>query len=232
MASARIDRVELRGDRATILDPDYSVDIELVPLNLAVRAQGLGSHLLVVEGLAVAASHLPVLEGRPCRIYFDPEAVVVVPDRVLEDDQVTTIPYDEVTSLQIGGRGVLNSTTGGGWIGGGFGPTGSLEGIAFASIMNALTTRKHTAIETLIEFSAGARALIVLTESEPPDSMRVHLAPVFSRIESARRAPAGSTPSNPMNDRIAQLKELAELRDAGVLTEQEFQAEKARVLAS
>jgi hypothetical protein len=34
----------------------------------------------------------------------------------------------------------------------------------------------------------------------------------------------------PAPDRVAQLKELASLRDSGVLTEQEFAAEKARIL--
>jgi hypothetical protein len=33
-------------------------------------------------------------------------------------------------------------------------------------------------------------------------------------------------------DPVAQLKELAELRDQGVLTEEEFQAQKAKILAS
>jgi hypothetical protein len=36
----------------------------------------------------------------------------------------------------------------------------------------------------------------------------------------------------PQPDRIAQLKELGELKAAGVLTEEEFQAEKAKILGS
>ena len=39
-------------------------------------------------------------------------------------------------------------------------------------------------------------------------------------------APAPAAP-----DRVAQLKELAALKDQGVLTEEEFAAEKARILA-
>jgi hypothetical protein len=38
-------------------------------------------------------------------------------------------------------------------------------------------------------------------------------------------------PAAPAPDRVAQLKELAGLRDAGVLTEAEFQQEKARILS-
>jgi hypothetical protein len=40
-------------------------------------------------------------------------------------------------------------------------------------------------------------------------------------------APAG--PST--DDKLAQLKQLAELKDAGVLTEAEFEAQKAKILA-
>jgi hypothetical protein len=35
-----------------------------------------------------------------------------------------------------------------------------------------------------------------------------------------------------MDDKLAQLKQLGELKDAGVLTDAEFEAQKARVLAS
>ena len=40
-------------------------------------------------------------------------------------------------------------------------------------------------------------------------------------------APAAAAPADP----IAQLKELAELKNQGILTEEEFAAQKARILA-
>ena len=43
-------------------------------------------------------------------------------------------------------------------------------------------------------------------------------------------APVAAAPAAP--DPIAQLKQLGELRDAGVLTEEEFAAQKARVLGT
>ncbi len=39
-------------------------------------------------------------------------------------------------------------------------------------------------------------------------------------------------PAAPARDRVTQLKELAELRTQGVLTDAEFEAEKAKILAS
>ncbi|MFC9357741.1 SHOCT domain-containing protein [Rhodococcus sp. NPDC057014] len=44
--------------------------------------------------------------------------------------------------------------------------------------------------------------------------------------------PAQPAPQAVGTDRIAALKQLGELRDQGVLTEEEFNAEKAKILAS
>jgi hypothetical protein len=51
--------------------------------------------------------------------------------------------------------------------------------------------------------------------------------------EAAPAEPAAPAPAAPdSEDRYAQLKQLGELKAQGVLTEQEFAAEKARVLGS
>ncbi|WP_370184146.1 SHOCT domain-containing protein [Rhodococcus wratislaviensis] len=44
--------------------------------------------------------------------------------------------------------------------------------------------------------------------------------------------PARPAPPSGGTDRLAALKQLGELRDQGVLTEEEFNTEKARILAS
>lgn len=46
----------------------------------------------------------------------------------------------------------------------------------------------------------------------------------------AQEPPPPAVPST--DDKIAQLKELAELKTAGVLTDAEFEAQKAKILAS
>ena len=45
-------------------------------------------------------------------------------------------------------------------------------------------------------------------------------------------APPPAAPAAPAEDRVEQLKELAALKEQGVLTDEEFASEKARVLAS
>ena len=51
--------------------------------------------------------------------------------------------------------------------------------------------------------------------------------------DSAAQAPAPAPAAAPAAgaDKITQLKELAGLKDAGILTEEEFAAEKAKILA-
>ena len=51
-------------------------------------------------------------------------------------------------------------------------------------------------------------------------------APAAAPAAAAPAAPAGGD----MDAKIAQLKQLGELRDAGILTDAEFEAQKARLL--
>jgi hypothetical protein len=59
-------------------------------------------------------------------------------------------------------------------------------------------------------------------------ALAAQTAPAAAAPAAAPEAPAAGSSSA---DRIAQLKELASLKEAGILTEEEFQAEKARILA-
>ena len=45
-------------------------------------------------------------------------------------------------------------------------------------------------------------------------------------------APAQAAPAAPARDTVSQLKELAELKTQGVLTDAEFEAQKAKILAA
>jgi Short C-terminal domain len=48
----------------------------------------------------------------------------------------------------------------------------------------------------------------------------------------AAAAPPPPTPSAPPDDMVAQLKELASLKEQGILTDEEFAAQKARILGA
>jgi len=85
----------------------------------------------------------------------------------------------------------------------------------------------------LVTLDAGTRGLILLNTTITPDVLRVRLAPAFARLSAAQEAGARDrNAATTQPDRLARLKALGELRDAGVLDADEFLAEKARILAS
>ncbi|MFE2555039.1 SHOCT domain-containing protein [Streptomyces sp. NPDC059352] len=49
---------------------------------------------------------------------------------------------------------------------------------------------------------------------------------------AAAPAPAPAAPADDMSSKIAQLKELGELKEQGILTEDEFAAQKSRILGA
>jgi len=50
--------------------------------------------------------------------------------------------------------------------------------------------------------------------------------------EQMQQAPPPQPAAAPQADTVSQLKELAELKDAGILTDEEFAAQKAKILGS
>jgi hypothetical protein len=54
----------------------------------------------------------------------------------------------------------------------------------------------------------------------------------YTEAPAPAAAPVAAAPAPPAPDRYAQLRQLAELKDQGVLTEEEFAAEKQRILAA
>jgi hypothetical protein len=67
----------------------------------------------------------------------------------------------------------------------------------------------------------------------PPAQYTAQAQPQHAYAEPAPPPPAPAAPAQPadMNDRLAQLKQLGELLSAGVLTQAEFEQQKARILA-
>jgi hypothetical protein len=65
------------------------------------------------------------------------------------------------------------------------------------------------------------------TYAPPPPPPPAYAQPVYA--EPVYAEPAAEAPD--MDAKIAQLKQLAELRDAGILTHAEFESQKAQILA-
>ena len=73
-------------------------------------------------------------------------------------------------------------------------------------------------------------------QATPPQAPPQTFAPQAPPQAPAPQAPpppqpqAGSAPATDMNDRLAQLAQLGDLKSAGILTEAEFEQQKARIL--
>ena len=134
------------------------------------------------------------------------------------------IPYRELVEIAVGGPGLVSS--GGGFVGGGFGIDGAAQGIAIASVLNAITTK--TEVHTVIRLTALNSELFFHWGGAPPEELRIRLSPAIGRVESFRRAASKSSP--PSRDPLERLKELGALRDSGVLSAEEFDEAKRRVL--
>ncbi len=109
--------------------------------------------------------------------------------------------------------------TGGGFIGGGFGAAGMIEGMAVAGALNALT--KETKINNVGAILARENALGLHNSLFNPASLEMAFVPIKSATaQAAARRVAEPIPAPPAQlSRYDQLKQLAEPRAMGALTD-------------
>jgi hypothetical protein len=131
-----------------------------------------------------------------------------------------TIPFADLRGVDVGGAGEV--VEGGGFVGGGFGVEGFLQGAATASLLNRLTTKKS--LQTILRLTTAEQEINLFTSDVSPSSLDLALA--AARLAIADRA---AQPSSP--DVVGQLERLAKLRDAGVLSGDEFETQKTKLLA-
>lgn len=93
----------------------------------------------------------------------------------LEGDPVFTVELNELRALEITGPGTV--TSGGGFMGGGFGLEGAAAGMAIAGVLNAVTSKKQTATYLRIEIEAGE--LFLHCPAFEPLTLRILLSPVY-----------------------------------------------------
>lgn len=125
--------------------------------------------------------------------------------------------YVELAELQISGPGSV--TSGGGFIGGGFGVDGALQGIAIAGVLNLLTTRSK--IHTFLNIVTNFGELHLHYGEMEPGALRMALAAVYVKLR--RLDPAWID---------TRLRVLEAQKNASVLTEEQFSAAKHRLLVA
>jgi hypothetical protein len=137
-----------------------------------------------IDGSILSVTGLSGITTGACIVIFDRELVTLIIGDVTNK---LRLDYSDIVSLQVAGRGDVVTTSGGGWMGGGFGPTGIVEGIALASVMNALTTTRKHQIETIVHLDWNSGSLTLLNTNLLPAQWASQLSPVIQRIETAHQ---------------------------------------------
>jgi hypothetical protein len=102
--------------------------------------------------------------------------------------------WDQLVGFSVGGPGTFE--TGGGWIGGGFGIAGAIEGVLVSSVLNALTTKTHVLTEFVFIFENAE--MNFATDRITPNELDMYLSPLRGLIRqgskgsSAKKTSGGS----------------------------------------
>ena len=180
------------------------------------------------DGTISEAVGLSGVTSGHCALFFDDGFVTLC---VGDASRPVAVPYSDVTTLQFGGRGAFQESTGKTFYGGGFGLVGMLTGMAVASVLSAASTKTVDRIETIIRFGWTDGQLTMVNKTQTPERMAALLAPVVDMLrERAANSNASPREQGP-SSLVAELRELAELHGAGVLSDEEFAQAKHRLLA-
>lgn len=125
------------------------------------------------ECVVLGSSGFPFISGESVAIAFDGLSV-----SGLSSTHVAEFSLLELESIGIDGPGTV--TKGGGFIGGGFGVEGVVQGIAIAGILNVLTTSSK--IHTFITLTTNFGELHLHYSKMEPGALRILLSDVFARL--------------------------------------------------
>jgi hypothetical protein len=172
--------------------------------------------------------YVPVMElaaGKPYDLRFLEDRLIVLQCRTV--DVLVEVPYTDIETIEIGGPGLVRS--GGGFVGGGFGVRGAVEGMAIAAVLNGITTQ--TRIKTIVRVQGTGCELFVLHTRTEPEALRIELSRPLGAIRSAqgtRSAGGENAPRSP----VEELAKLASMLDSGLLTREEFEQLKTKIIAA
>ena len=159
--------------------------------------------LVRLEGVVLGGSGLKIRPGREVTVAFYNDSIVISGSD-MTDRRIT---YPEIVDIQIEGPGAVSR--GGGFIGGGFGFEGALEGMAVAGVLNALTSK--TKIHTFIQILSDAGELFLHYGALEPRALRIALSPVYLRLRQLDQAHIA-----------ARTERLAALRRRDVINDEEL----------
>lgn len=139
-----------------------------------------------------------------------------------EQNVAVRIRYSEVDDFKFDG-GVLQR--GGGFAGGGFGVVGFAVGAAASMALNKVTSKSE--IQTTLQLLTTEGEILLYTNLATPDQLEMMFSEARTRIRSATTQRMTPSSSSSVAD---ELLKLSSLRESGILSDDEFQAAKARLL--
>lgn len=178
----------------------------------------LGS-LAVVTGCAFLGGHGltdALIAGTGCTLRFTEEGLFV--HRPLDWKALIRSPYSEATALELSESSKKSSA-------------GKVAGATLAfGVIGAAWTLTHPDVRTFIRYEAGqSLEAFFACSTATPEELRVRLSAPLSRISV--QPPPSSPLAVPPLSVADELMKLAKLKADGVLTEDEFAAQKAKLLS-
>ena len=203
-------------------------------LSLTMQKVKFPKTLIPLEAIYAGGNSFTLVSGQEGEMLIQPRGITFRPN---DSETYWSKDLGELLGVQVGGEGVF--TTGGGWIGGGFGIQGALKGAAFASVMNLLTTRVHN--DCLIRFVFEDEDLTFQVTSHTPNELEYELTGLELWLKNKLAKSKTQTELSPVviqvkqeepvgMDLPGQLAKISELFKSGVLSEDEYAAAKAKLL--
>jgi hypothetical protein len=213
LAAAVIEQIQLEQNKVRRRDLEQQFRDEL----LAAQTLTSVSRVVLLGGHGFGDELQP---RASMDLYFTTEGLWAT--RASRATPVMKYPYAEMVALDFDGPGRI--TRGGGFIGGGFGLLGAVEGMAIAAVLNSLTTRSE--IESLIRVEAPAMEAFFFTDTATPRDLRIQFSGVLGRIKRGSL----DTVTGREEDPLDRLERLAALHRQGSLTDDEFAAMKRQLI--
>jgi hypothetical protein len=200
------------------------------PAGVREASEPLPPRLVTLRDLVLLGGYVPEVDlftGRRYHVLFFEDRLWLVLG--LTAVAQVAVPYSEIEDIEIGGPGLVKK--GGGFVGGGLGAAGAIEGMAIASVLNGLTSR--TSIKTILRIQGTSYELFLLHGRMTPEQLRIELSRPLAAIRSIRAATAAEGTQDKALTRSAPVEELTKLADMlekGLLTRDEFDLMKAKLL--
>jgi hypothetical protein len=169
----------------------------------------------------------PIPYGSVCSVVCTTANVMITAEGT--DYSPFVHPLHDVVGFEAGGPGAVKTNAG--VIGGGFGLEGAVEGMLIAAALNKLSTK--TTVTTTANLETRSVTYKFVTNLYLPQQIGQMLAPINKLIYDMNHAARNKAPGTESgNSPLEQLEQLAKLHQSGILSDEEYESTKARILAS